>query len=78
MAKLLTETKARSMLSGDKPIADGTVSGLYLVPSNRVGHGKWLLRFTSPEINKRREMGLGTYPEVSIAQARRRGFEARD
>lgn len=78
MVKLLTDTKARSMRSGDNPIADGTITGLYLVPSNRLGHGKWLLRFTSPETKKRREMGFGTYPEVSIAQARRLGLEARE
>ncbi|MFX3680895.1 MAG: tyrosine-type recombinase/integrase [Hyphomicrobiales bacterium] len=41
------------------------------------GRGKWVLRFVSPETRKRRDMGLGTYPAVPIAAARRVAAEAR-
>jgi len=46
-------------------MADGTVSGLRLHPGKDKGHGKWEMRFSSPDTHKRRDMGLGTYPEVS-------------
>ena len=59
-------------------MADGTVSGLRLHPGKEKGHGKWLLRFVSPEANKRRDMGLGVYPEVSITEARKAAASARD
>jgi len=73
----LTDVKARSLKPDDKPVADGNVTGLYLFPSNDVGRGKWILRFKSPVTDKRRDMGLGTYPEVSIREARDNAEEAR-
>lgn len=79
----ITDTKARAIKLGDKPIADGTVPGLRLWPSKARGreqswgHGKWILRFKSPVTNTRREMGLGTYPLTSIAAARDLGIAAR-
>jgi hypothetical protein len=51
---ILTNPKARNIKPGDKPIADGTVSGLRLHPGKIKGHGKWLMRFVSPETDKRR------------------------
>jgi integrase len=74
---MLTETKAKRIKPGDKPLADGMVAGLRLLPSVSAGRGKWQLRFVSPETNKRRDMGVGAYPEVTIAQARERANEAR-
>ena len=65
----LSELKARSIKPNGKPLADGTVSGLRLYPSKEKGRGKWILRFTSPQTNKRRDMGFGPYPEVSIIEA---------
>ncbi|MDZ7662535.1 tyrosine-type recombinase/integrase [Thiohalophilus sp.] len=48
--------------------------GLRLVVS-KAGAKKWVLRFT---INgRRREMGLGSYPDVSLADARLRATECR-
>lgn len=48
--------------------------GLYLVVRNPVSR-QWLLRVT---INgRRRDMGLGGYPDVSLAEARRQAGEAR-
>ena len=74
---MLTETKARRIKPGDKSVADGTVTGLRLMPATTNGRGKWQLRFVSPETNRRRDMGLGVYPEVSIADARDRALAAR-
>ena len=73
----LSDLKARNIKPDGRPIADGTVSGLRLHPGKKKGHGKWLLRFVSPETNKRREMGFGTYPEVSITDVRRAAAAAR-
>jgi integrase len=74
----LTDLKARNIKLGGKPVADGTVSGLRLHPGDENGHGKWLMRFTSPETSKRRDMGFGTYPEVSITEARKSATAARE
>lgn len=74
---ILTETKARNINPGSNPVADGTVTGLRLLPSQSKGHGKWRLRFVSPTSGKRRDMGLGTYPQKSIAAVRREAAEAR-
>jgi integrase len=73
----LTDLKARNIKPNDRPIADGTVPGLRLHPGKVKGQGKWLLRFVSPETNKRREMGFGVFPEVSISDARRAASAAR-
>jgi integrase len=73
----LTDRAARNLAPNDNTLADGTVTGLYLYPSSQKGHGKWKLRYVSPETHKRRDMGLGTYPSVSIAEARDAGIEAR-
>jgi integrase len=53
----------------------GVVSGLALqiMPS---GSKSWLLRY--PDGKKRREMGLGPYPDVGLADARRRAREERE
>ena len=73
----LTDRAARNLTPNDSAVADGTVTGLYLYPSSKKGHGKWKLRYVSPETGKRRDMGLGAYPEISIAEARDAGTEAR-
>ena len=62
----LTDRKAYNIKPDGKPIADGTVSGLRLHPGKVKGHGKWLMRFVSPETNKRRDMGFGVYPEARL------------
>ena len=64
----LTDKAAKALNPGDKPVSDGKVTGLILTPT--AGGAKWTLRFTSPVTGKRREAGLGTYPETSIADAR--------
>lgn len=56
-------------------LAVGGVSGLYLqiTPS---GARSWILRTTVG--TKRRDLGLGAYPEVGLSQARERAREAKD
>lgn len=58
-------------------MADGTVMGLRLISAAIKGRGKWQLRFVSPEVERRRDMGLGVYPDVAIASARERALDAR-
>ena len=74
----LSDLKAKNIKPGDRNIPDGTVTGLRLEAGKTKGHGKWMLRFVSPESGKRRDMGLGTYPDVSIMAARKAGMAARD
>jgi integrase len=66
----LTQMKARSLDKGKH--ADG--QGLWLVKS-RQKSGKWIVRIVID--GKRREMGLGRWPDVSIAEARKSASEAR-
>ncbi|WP_415999632.1 tyrosine-type recombinase/integrase [Citrobacter portucalensis] len=66
---VITDTKARNLKPEDKPIPHGIVTGLALHPSSKRGKGKWVLRFLSPQTQKRRNAGLGIYPDVSIAEA---------
>lgn len=51
--------------------------GLRFEPGSIKGQGKFVLRFVSPVTGKRRDMGLGAYPEVSVADARARALIAR-
>ena len=74
----LTDLKAKNIKPGDRNIPDGTVVGLRLEASIAKGRGKWILRYVSPETNKRRDMGLGVYPAVSITDARKAAIEARE
>lgn len=55
--------------------AVGGVSGLYLRIST-AGSKSWILRATVA--GKRRDMGLGPYPEVGLAQARARARDLRE
>ncbi len=72
----ITELKARNIKPGDKPIAHSAVPGLRLEAGKAKGHGKWTLRFVSPETSRRRDMGLGAYPETGIAVARDKALAA--
>lgn len=74
----LNDLKARKLTPGDRPLAHGSTPGLRLEPGAAAGHGKWILRFVSPVTGKRRDMGLGRYPEVGIAAARINGNAARE
>jgi integrase len=74
---MLTDKQAKSIKTGAKPMPDGTVIGLTLQPTNTNGRGKWNLRFVSPASGKRRDMGLGLYPEVPLQEARAKASTAR-
>lgn len=76
---LLTDTKARSVKPGGTPLAHGGVTGLVLHPSpSKHGQGKWVLRYVSPVTKKRRNAGLGSYPDVGIADAAKRARSMRE
>lgn len=66
---ILSDTKARNIKPNTPQIAHGGVTGLILIPAKTKGHGKWVLRFVSPVTGKRRNAGLGGYPEIGIADA---------
>lgn len=53
----------------------GVVSGLALQIAQS-GAKSWIMRY--PDGNKRKEMGLGPYPDVGLADARRRAREERE
>lgn len=71
--------RARNRLSakgaaslGEGKFADG--AGLWLYKQDKE-RGKWVFRVTVQ--GKRREMGLGAFPDVSLADARRKADDAR-
>jgi len=74
---ILTDTKARNLKPEDKQISHGGVTGLILIPTRTKGRGKWVLRYVSPITGKRRNAGLGSYPETSIAEAGKLGIAMR-
>ena len=67
----LTIQKIKTAQIG-KRMHDGR--GLYLTLSSPE-RGKWTIRYMLRR--KAKEMGLGRYPEVSLAEARKRHFKAR-
>lgn len=72
---ILTDTKAKNIKQDSTTtLPHGGVTGLTLRPSGTKGRGKWVLRFVSPVTGKRRNAGLGTYPEIGIAEAGRQGM----
>ena len=75
---MLTDTKARNIRPDSPQLAHGGVTGLVLIPTSQKGHGKWVLRYVSPTTGKRRNAGLGSYPEVGVAEAGKLGMEMRE
>lgn len=76
---LITDAKARSMSPGGQAVPHGGITGLTLLPSaSQKGQGKWVLRYVSPATGKRRNAGLGAYPEVGIALAGKLAREMRE
>ena len=73
----ITDTKARNIKPADPVIPHGNITGLALHPSSTKGNGKWVLRYVSPVTGKRRNAGLGSYPEVTIAEAGKRASAMR-
>lgn len=77
MAHYITDRQARAIRPGSRPIHSG-VTGLWLYPGSDRGHGKWILRFVSPVTGKRRDMGMGSYPDTGVARAIEKGLAARE
>jgi len=76
---LITDAKARNSGPGGRALPHGGVTGLTLIPSaSQKGHGKWVLRFVSPMTGKRRNAGLGSYPQVGISLAGKLAREMRE
>ena len=70
LCNALNQLKAKNLDAGK--YADG--QGLWLIKRSKLA-GKWQLRLS---VNgKRREMGLGRWPDVSIAEAREQAAKAR-
>jgi integrase len=72
MGAKLTDRAVRTAQPGRR--LDGTVRGLSLLvwPS---GARSWVLRYQIQ--HKRRDMGLGPYPEITLARAREKALDAR-
>lgn len=70
MRNAISQIKARILPAGKH--ADG--HGLWLVKRDKSA-GKWVLRLAIE--GKRREMGLGSWPDVSIGEAREQAAKAR-
>lgn len=73
----ITDKQARAIKPGDKPKQTG-VTGLTLRPAETKGRGRWVLRYVSPVTGKRRDMGLGAYPDIPVAEALKRASTARE
>lgn len=61
----LTELKCKALLKTPSKTCDGNNLWFVVGPNQRA---KWVLRFTAS--GKRREMGLGAYPQVGLKDAR--------
>ena len=73
--KELTDLEVRRLTEPGRH-AVGGVSGLYLRVDSS-GRRNWVLRFTAPS-GKRRDMGIGAYPDVGLGQARERAREIKE
>jgi integrase len=76
MMGYITDRTARAIKPDDKPVPAG-VTGLYLFAGTERGRGKWILRYVSPVTGKRRDMGMGSYPDTGVARAIEKALEAR-
>ena len=76
--KVLSDIHLRNALPCSPSIPDGKITGLRFIPSRiDKAHGAWELRFTSPTLRKRRDIGLGSYPNVSLSAVRVLATKAR-
>lgn len=78
----LTDTRIRSAISSQKKsiekslvkLADG--GGLYLI-IDKNNSTYWRFDYTRPITKKRNSMSFGTYPEISLADAREKRAECK-
>ena len=77
MPKKVKELSALEIKNITKPgrHAVGSVAGLQLVVKPDSGARSWMLRIVIG--GKRRSLGLGGYPDVTLAEARRRAREVK-
>lgn len=73
VARPMSPIELKRLEAGDHAV--GGVAGLMLIVKES-GAKNWILRVTIA--GRRRELGLGPYPEVSLADARRRAAEDRE
>ena len=72
----LTATEIKNLKPRDKPYKKGDEKGLYLeVMPN--GAKYWRFKYRRPGTGKESRLGFGTWPEVSLKEARRQRDEAR-
>ncbi len=72
-ADVLKELQVRRLeRSGQHSVGGCAGLVLQITPT---GSKSWILRYVSPQTGRRRELGLGPYPEVTLAAARTRGSE---
>ena len=72
----LTVKEVASLPASSTPYSVGGGLGLFL-RKTATGSGNWFIRFTSPVTGKRRDKGLGSYPEVTLAQANQKAKDLR-
>jgi integrase len=73
----ITDLKARNIKPGET-LYDTAAKGLKLIAGKKGGRGRWEMRFTSPTHRRSRDMGLGSFPEIGIAAARKAAFAAQE
>lgn len=76
ITKPLTNTEVKQAKAKDKEynLADGEGLALRIKPS---GQKFWIFNYSKPFIKKRTNIGFGTFPSVSLAEARQKRKEAR-
>src|SRR3712207_5573173 len=67
-ARPVTATEVRAAAARGAPCRFTVGDGLHLWVKGP-GKAQWVLRYRAPE-GKRRDMGLGAYPKVSLSDAR--------
>ena len=75
--KPLTNTEVKQAKGKDKifKLSDGNGLQLRVMPN---GSKQWLLDYRKPYNKKRTSLSFGNYPEVSLAQARKKRDDARE
>jgi integrase len=75
MTKLTTK-KIEALLKVGRKARHLDGQGLHLQVRG-IGRASWILRYVSPSTGKTRELGLGSWQQVGLAEARKRAAEAR-
>ncbi|WP_026376088.1 tyrosine-type recombinase/integrase [Aestuariibacter salexigens] len=72
MSKQLNDLRIKSLLKQGKPLKQSVGNGLYFRVSSS-GTGSWAFMYTIQR--KRKEISIGTYPYMSLAEANLKAFE---